>query len=172
VSGPAKVAIVVAMAKEGRVIGKDGGLPWRIPGDMRFFKSITLGKPIIMGRKTFESIGKPLPGRTNIVITRDTNWSADGARVCHTIEDALVLARKIAARDDAAHICIIGGAEIYALALPLTDVIFLTEVAGAVEGDTTLSAFDMSEWEEVNRLPIPDDARATHKAELVELVRR
>ena len=171
-SGTPKVAIVVAMAKEGRVIGKDGGLPWRIPGDMKFFKSVTMGKPIIMGRKTFESIGRPLPGRTNIVITRDPSWSVDGVEVCHSVDEALVLARKIAARDDAAHVCIIGGAEIYTQVLPMTDVIFLTEVAGAVEGDATLSAFDMDEWNVVSRTPIPDDAGATHKAELVELVRR
>ena len=167
-----KVALVVAMAKESRIIGKDGGLPWRIPGDMKFFKAQTMGKPIVMGRKTFESIGKPLPGRTSIVITRDNDWSFEGVTVCHSIGEALDAAREIASRDGVDEVCVIGGAEIYAQALPLADVIYLTEVAGEVEGDAVLTAFDMSDWAEARRAPIPEDSKATHKAELVELRRK
>jgi len=167
-----KMAIVVAMARANRIIGKDGGLPWRIPGDMKFFKAQTMGKPIIMGRKTFESLGKPLPNRVNIVVTRDREWRAEGTEVFHSIEDALSLAREIASRDGLDELCVIGGAEIYAQALPHTDVIYLTEVLGEVEGDTALVEFNLGEWEEAARSPIPDDPKATHKAELVELRRR
>lgn len=167
-----KVALVVAMAKDSRIIGKDGGLPWRIPGDMKFFKRITMGKPIVMGRKTFESIGKPLPGRTNIVVTRDESWSAEGVEVCHSVADALALGFQVARRDGAEHVCVIGGAEIYVQALDDAEVIFLTEVEGEVEGDTTLPEIDMSEWTVMSRADIADDPKATHKATLVELHRR
>jgi len=166
-----RVAIVVAMAGESRIIGKDGGLPWRIPGDMKFFKSQTMGKPIIMGRKTFESIGKPLPGRANLVVTRDRDWRAEGVEVFHSMEEALARAKDIAAGDGAGEVCVIGGAEIYALALPHTDIVYLTEVAGGVEGDTALAEFGANDWREVSRTPIPDNPKATHRAELVELRR-
>jgi len=172
VSETPKVALVVAMARESRIIGRDGGLPWRIPGDMKFFKAQTMGKPIVMGRKTFDSIGKPLPGRTSIVITRDNGWSFEGVTVCHSVGEALDAARAIASRDGVDEVCVIGGAEIYAQALPHADVIYLTEVVGDVEGDAVLAAFDMNDWDEVSRSPIPDDPKATHKAELVVLTRK
>lgn len=171
-SATPKVALVVAMERDSRIIGKDGGLPWRIPGDMKFFKAQTMGKPIVMGRKTFESIGKPLPGRASIVITRDNEWSFEGVVVAHSIGEALDAARAIATRDKVDEVCVIGGAEIYAQALPHADVIYLTEVAGAVEGDAVLAVFDMKDWDEVSRSPIPDDPKATHRAELVVLHRR
>jgi dihydrofolate reductase len=171
-SGKPKIALVVAMARDNRVIGKDGGLPWRIPGDMKFFKTQTMGKPIVMGRKTFQSIGKPLPGRSSIVVTRDQDWTAEGVEVCHSVEEALALGREIARRDRVDEVCVIGGAEIYAQALPHADIIYLTEVAGEVAGDTKLMTFDSADWNEVSRTPIPDTPKATHKAELVELRRR
>jgi dihydrofolate reductase len=167
-----KIALVVAMARDNRVIGKNGGLPWRVPGDMKFFKTQTMGKPLVMGRKTFESIGKPLPGRTSIVVTRDEGWTAEGVEICHSVEGALALGREVARRDRVGEVCVIGGADIYAQTLSDADVIYLTEVAGAVDGDAKLTAFDMSDWDEVSRTPIPDDPRATHKAELVVLHRR
>ena len=167
-----KVALVVAIAKEGRFIGKDGGLPWRIPGDIKHFKRVTMGKPCVMGRKTFESIAKPLPGRTNIVITRDPDWSAHGVEVCHSVEDALSLGWQIAVRDGAEEVCVIGGAEVYEQALDAAEVIHLTEVQGRVDGDTTFPEFNMDEWVVMARADLADDAKATHKAIIVELVRR
>lgn len=167
-----KIAIIVAMAKDSRIIGRDNGLPWRIPGDMKFFKATTMGKPIIMGRKTYESIGKPLPGRTNIVVTRDTNWSVGGVDVFNSLDGAIAHGREVAARDGVSEVCIIGGAEIYKQALAQTDVIYLTEVLGEVEGDTVLSEFDDADWQVVMRSDIADDPKATHKASLVELTRR
>ena len=165
------VAIIVAMAKDSRIIGRDNSLPWRIPGDMKFFKQTTMGKPIIMGRKTYESIGKPLPGRTNIVVTRDANWSAAGVEVFNTLDAAIARGKAIAEVDGAEEICIIGGAEIYKQALPHTDKIYLTEVLGDVEGDTVLSEFELDDWAVMMRADIADDPRATHKARLAELSR-
>jgi len=172
VSGEPKVALVVAMARANRIIGKDGGLPWHIPGDMKFFVSATKGKPCVMGRKTFESLGKPLPGRANLVVTRHRKWHADGTEVFHSVEAALARAREIAVRDGASEVCVIGGEGVYAQALPTADVIYLTEVAGDVDGDTYFPEVKLDDWEEVSRTPIPDDPRATHKAELVILHRR
>jgi dihydrofolate reductase len=141
------IALVLAMADNG-VIGAQGGIPWRIPEDMRYFKGLTLGKPCIMGRKTWESLPKkPLPGRTNIVVTRDRSFSADGAVVAHSFEEALSLAKK----ESLSEIMIIGGAEIYAAALPLADTVYLTEVHRAFEGDTMLRGFARDRWEEIAR---------------------
>jgi len=137
------VSFVLARADNG-VIGKDGGLPWRLPDDMRRFKQLTLGKPVVMGRKTWESLPrKPLPGRENIVVTRDAGFRAEGVVVVHALADAL--ARQ------ADEICIIGGAQIYAQALPYATRIHLTEVHGEVEGDTRMPGFDPAEWRETAR---------------------
>lgn len=167
-----KVAIVVAMAKANRVIGHDNDLPWRLPGDMKHFKAVTMGKPIIMGRKTYESIGKPLPGRTNIVVTRNDHWQADGVSVFRNIEDAIAAAKLIATKDGADEVSIIGGAEIYTQALDYTDVIHLTEVAGEVAGDTLFPALDADAWVVTERRKFDDHPDATHKAEYVRLERR
>lgn len=139
------ISLVVAMADSG-VIGKDGKLPWRIPEDMRHFKALTIGKPCIMGRKTWDSLPKkPLPERPNIVVTRDGDFRADGAVVVHSLDEALVRA------SDAAEICVIGGAEIYRAALPRAGRIHLTEVHANVEGDTRLAPFDRAHWSETGR---------------------
>jgi dihydrofolate reductase len=139
------VSLVVAMADNG-MIGRDGKLPWRIPEDMRRFKALTVGKPCIMGRKTWDSLPrKPLPDRPNIVITRDTGFRAEGAIVVHSFDEALARA------GDAAEICIIGGADIYRAALPRTGRIHLTEVHTDVEGDTRLAPFDHAHWCETAR---------------------
>ena len=135
---------VVAMAANG-VIGRDGGLPWRLPDDLKRFKAITMGKPILMGRRTCESLGRPLAGRENIVLTRDRGWSAPGFRVVHSLDEAL------AAAGGATELMVIGGAEIYALAWPRLDRLELTAVHADVEGDTRLEALDPSEWREVAR---------------------
>jgi len=123
------------------VIGRDGRLPWHLPADLKRFKALTMGKPMIMGRKTFESFPSPLPGRRHIVLTRDRGWTAEGAEVAHSVDEALALAG-----DDAA---VIGGAEVFALLLDRADRVELTEIHAAPEGDATVPAF--SGWRETAR---------------------
>jgi dihydrofolate reductase len=139
------VSLVVAMADNG-VIGKDGALPWRIPEDMRHFKALTMGNPCIMGRRTWDSLPKkPLPGRLNIVVTRDGNFGAEGAIVSQSFEEAISRA------GDAKEICVIGGAEIYRAALTHANLIHLTQVHGDIEGDTRMAPFDTKQWHETAR---------------------
>ena len=141
------IALVVARANNG-VIGNKGAIPWRIAEDMRRFKALTLGKPVIMGRKTWDSLPKkPLPGRTNIVVTRDRAFAAEGAVVVHDIGEALARADG----ENPSEIAVIGGAEIYAAALPLANRIHLTEVAADFDGDATLPPFDPAAWHETSR---------------------
>jgi dihydrofolate reductase len=139
------ISIVVALgrdAQHNRVIGKDNELLWHIPDDLKRFKQLTLGHPVIMGRKTFESIvsvlGKPLPGRTNIVVTRDTAWQYDGAEVRHSIEDAIARAKEL----DAEEVFIGGGTEIYKQALPYVDKLYLTLIDDQKEGDAYFPAYE------------------------------
>lgn len=139
----AQIVIVVARADNG-VIGKDGALPWHVPADLRRFKQITMGAPMIMGRKTFESLPRLLPGRRHIVLTRDMEWAAQGAEVVHSLEAALGVA-------DASRISVIGGAEIFAQLLPLASRIELTEIHAEVEGDTLMPAPDPEHWIEASR---------------------
>ena len=148
------ITLVVARARNG-VIGKDNAMPWHLPTDLKRFKAITVGKPVVMGRKTFESIGKPLPGRHNIVLTRQADWTADGVTVVPNLAEA-VAAAGLDPRSRG-NVMIIGGAEVYALALPVATRIELTEVDAAPEGDTFLPAFDPTRWREV--------ARETHAAD-------
>lgn len=148
-TGP-DIALVVAMADNG-VIGRGGDLPWRLPEDLKYFRAVTMGKPIVMGRRTYESIGRPLPGRANIVVTRNPAFHAAGVDVAATPANALRLAERRAAEAGVAEIMIIGGAEIYRAVLPYADRIYLTEVHDAVEGDTVFPEFDRSEWRETSR---------------------
>lgn len=134
--------LVYARAANG-VIGRDGALPWRLPADLRRFKAMTMGKPMIMGRKTFDSFPSPLPGRRHIVLTRDTAWQAGGAEVAHSVEDAL-------ARAGGGDVAVIGGAEIYRLFLPLARRIELTEIHADYPGDTAMPATG-PEWRETAR---------------------
>jgi dihydrofolate reductase len=134
--------LIYARAANG-TIGRDGGLPWHIPADLKRFKALTMGKPMIMGRKTFESFPSPLPGRRHIVLTRDANWSAPGAEVAHSRDQALALAGQ-------GEVAVIGGAEINALLLPLASRIELTEVHADVPGDTVMPPLDAS-WREIFR---------------------
>ena len=136
------VSLIVAMARNG-VIGRDNALPWHLAEDLRRFKATTLGKPILMGRKTFESIGHALPGRTNLVLTRDPCWTAPGAVVVHSVEAAL------AAAEGAAELVVIGGAEIYRLVMPFARRIYLTHVQADVPGDTYFPDFDPTQWVDV-----------------------
>lgn len=147
-----EVFFVVAVAANG-VIGQDGTLPWHLPADLRHFKALTTGKPMIMGRKTFESLPGLLPGRRHIVLTRDPAWSEEGAEVAHSPEAAIALA-------NAPHIAVIGGAEIYRQFLPHADRIEWTEVMAEPEGDTRFPDFDRSQWIETAREEHPADGRA------------
>jgi dihydrofolate reductase len=141
------ITLVVAVAQN-RVIGAGGTLPWRIPEDMKHFKALTLGRPNIMGRKTWESLPKkPLPGRTNIVLTRDSHFRADGALVAHSFEEAL----RLAAREKSEEIAVIGGEAIFAAALPLASRICLTEVESSPAGDAFMPPIDPQQWEETAR---------------------
>lgn len=146
-----RLSIVAAVAENG-VIGRGDELPWRISGDLKRFRAITWGKPILMGRRTFVSIGRPLPGRTSIVITRDAALSLpDGVLLASSLDAALALAEREAARLGADEAAVIGGAEIYAQALPLADRLRLTVVHGAPAGDVTFPAFDRAAWRETER---------------------
>lgn len=136
------ISFHLARADNG-VIGRDGQLPWRLPADLKRFKAQTMGRPMIMGRKTFESFPSPLPGRRHVVLTRDPAWSAEGAEVAHGVDDALALAGADAA--------VIGGAEVFALFLDRADRIELTEVHLDAEGDAHVPGFDAARWQETAR---------------------
>jgi len=140
-------SLIVAIAANG-VIGRDNRLPWHIPEDLRWFKRTTLGKPVIMGRRTWDSLGRPLPGRVNIVLTRREGWSAEGAVVAESLDRALALAEAYAPATEA---MVIGGAEIFAEALPRAGRLYLTEIGRAYEGDTVFPAFDRAAWVEISR---------------------
>jgi dihydrofolate reductase len=144
------IALIAAVAENG-VIGRDNRLPWHLPADLAYFKRVTLGKPIIMGRKTFLSIGRPLPGRSNIVISRNAQFAAPGCTLVNSLEAALALADDIARNDKVAEAIVIGGAEIYAAALPLAERLYLTEVHASVEGDARFPRFERSQWRESSR---------------------
>jgi dihydrofolate reductase len=148
--------VLVAALTRNRVIGIDNRLPWHLPEDLKFFKRITLGKPLVMGRRTFESIGRPLPGRTNIVVTRDTSFAQEGMLVCHGLEEALTLADKQARSDGVDEIAVIGGGEIFTQALEAATRLYLTEIAAEIDGDTFFPAFDESQWRQVQHTPVED----------------
>ncbi|MDN3524294.1 dihydrofolate reductase [Halomonas sabkhae] len=156
------VAMIAAMSSNG-VIGVDNKLPWYLPEDLRFFKFMTQAKPLVMGRKTFASIGRPLPGRLNIVITRDTNFQPEGVRVCHDLAAALTLADQQATIDGVDEIMVMGGAQIYAQALPLASRLYLTEVAVEVQGDAHFPPLDITQWQEQQRVPgNPDEGQPAY----------
>jgi dihydrofolate reductase len=158
------VSLVVAMTRN-RVIGRDNALPWRLPADLKHFKAITLGKPVLMGRKTFESIGKPLPGRTNIVLTRDPRWQAEGTVVVHSIDAALAQA------GDAPELAGIGGAEIFRLLIPMASRIYLTRIHADIPGDTLFPPLAAGEWTEVDSQTVAADERNPYDMTFVTLER-
>jgi dihydrofolate reductase len=164
-----ELVLVVARALNG-VIGNAGALPWHIPADLKHFKALTVGKPVIMGRKTFESIGKPLPGRHNIVLTRDAGWQAIGVTAAPNLAEAIAAAG-LDPRTRADVIMVIGGAQIYAEALPSATRIELTEIDAAPEGDTIMPAFDPSRWQEMARVAHPAEGEKPGYS-FVTLVRR
>jgi dihydrofolate reductase len=158
--GSPAIVFVVAVAENG-IIGQGNAIPWRLKSDMQRFKALTMGKPIVMGRKTFESLRKPLPGRTNIVMTRDADYQAAGAAVTTTLDAARSIAVGDALRRFATEIAVIGGAEIYAQWMAAADRLEVTEVHARPEGDTSFPAISSDQWEEVSRVRHaagPDDS--------------
>ncbi|MCA6122178.1 dihydrofolate reductase [Bradyrhizobium sp. WSM 1704] len=149
-----EIVLVVAVAENG-VIGRDNTIPWRLKSDMQRLKAITMNKPVVMGRKTFESLRRPLPGRTNIVMTRDPTYRAGGAVVTTSFESARAIALGDALRRFATEIAVIGGAEIYAQWMGVADRLEITEVHARPEGDTRFDAIDTGDWEEVARVRNP-----------------
>lgn len=161
----ADLALIVAMTPD-RVIGRDNGLPWRLPEDLRRFKAITLGKPVIMGRRTWESIGRPLPGRRNIVVSGRADFAPAGAEVVRDLDAALALA------GDVPEVMVIGGAQLYAAALPRATRLYLTDVHADIDGDAWFPAFDLEAWREVAREAHPADERHAHAMTFRVLERR
>lgn len=156
---------IIAALDRNRLIGRDGGLPWRLPDDLRRFKQLTLGKPIVMGRRTHESIGGPLPGRRNLVLSRDPAYRAGGCEVLSGLDAAL------AACGPDEELIVMGGSALYRDALPLADRLYLTEVDTAAEGDTWFPEFDRSAWRERSREPHPADDRHPYAFDFVCLDR-
>jgi dihydrofolate reductase len=156
-----KLCLVVARGRN-HVIGVDNDLPWRLNSDLQNFKAITLGKPVIMGRKTWESIGRPLPGRPNLVITRDTSFQAHAASVWTSLSLAIEAATAMSKTAHHNEICVIGGGQIYAEALPLADRIYLTDVDAAPNGTAFFPVFDEADWIETTRIEFAAGPRDDH----------
>lgn len=144
------VGMIVAMASNG-VIGRDNQLPWHLPNDLKYFKATTMGKPIVMGRKTYESIGRPLPGRPNIVISSDPTFQAEGVLPASTIDQALALGKQTARDIGVSELMIIGGSQVYKALLPAVDRLYLTEVHAEVEGDSYFPCLNFEQWQELER---------------------
>jgi dihydrofolate reductase len=161
-----RISLIVAVSAN-RVIGADGGLPWRLPEDLRRFRQITMGKPIVMGRRTFESIGRPLPGRRNIVLTRSADFHADGFEVVATIDAALECA------GDAEELMVIGGGDVYAQFLPRADRVYRTRVRAEVSGDTFFPELDMRQWRVVDSeaYPAAEDGEYAFTIETLDRIR-
>lgn len=158
-------SIVVAMARN-RVIGRDSRLPWHLPAELGHFRRVTMGKPVVMGRRTWESLGKPLPGRHNIVVTSRRGYAAPGCTVVHSLDEAWKAA------GDAAEACVIGGTSLFADTLPVADVLHLTEIEADVPGDTWFPEFDRSRWIEAEVGRHPADEKHAYAFRFLELKRR
>ena len=164
--------ILVVAAAENGVIGRENQLLWRIRTDLKRFRELTMAKPMIMGRKTFDSIGKPLPGRETIVLTRDTAFSAPGVHVVHTWNDAVAKGRELAGTMKAEAVAVVGGAEIYKLALPQVEKIYLTEVAAAPEGDAFFPPVDRTIFRETAHTTYPQGPDDEHPFTFIDFERR
>jgi dihydrofolate reductase len=162
-AGP-MISLLVAASENG-VIGRDSGMPWHLPDDLKHFKALTLSKPVLMGRKTFDSIGRPLPGRTILVLTRNPGWSAPGVTVVPDLEAAL------RAAGAAPELVVAGGAQVYALALPRATRIHLTRIHAVIAGDTRLPEIPDTDWRETSRERHPIDARHPYAMSFVTLER-
>ena len=146
----ADICLIAAVAENG-VIGRDNDMPWKLSSDLKRFKALTLGKPVVMGRKTFESIGRPLPGRPNIVVTRNPDFSAEGIEVVSSLDAALDLAKRLAAEEEVDEVMVIGGGALYADAIAHADRLYITRVHAAPEGDTRFPEIDPAIWTESAR---------------------
>ncbi|MGI9402172.1 MAG: dihydrofolate reductase [Rhizobiaceae bacterium] len=155
-----RLAIIAAIGRNG-VIGVDGELPWRLSSDLKRFKQITMGKPIIMGRKTFDSIGKPLPGRCNIVITRNDGFLVPGIEVAANIESGISIARRYAAEENLEEVHVIGGGEIYSRTIEFADRLYITHVHSSPEGDTKFPPIDEKNWKMTSSEDIPAGEKDT-----------
>ncbi|WP_019222444.1 dihydrofolate reductase [Bartonella rattaustraliani] len=160
------VYLIAAVAENG-VIGRVGAMPWRLSTDLQRFKTLTFGKPVIMGRKTWDSLGRPLAGRTNIVITRNPVFTAEGAVIAHSLSQACSIAEKVASQDGADAVFVIGGGEIFEQALPMADKIFLTEVLASIKGDSFFPLFDKEKWTIVQTQYIPEGDKDTHPTRFI-----
>ncbi|WLQ14128.1 dihydrofolate reductase [Hahella aquimaris] len=158
----AVLSIVVARAENG-AIGVENTLPWRLSNDLQYFKRVTMGKPIIMGRKTFDSIGRPLPGRTNIVVTRNKDWRHDGVSVAHSLDEAVSLA----GREQTDEVMLIGGAELYRQGLAVAQRVYLTEVKTSVQGDAFFPELNPADWREMSRESHPADEKNQYPHDFV-----
>jgi dihydrofolate reductase len=169
------ISLIAALDRNG-VIGAGGDIPWRLPADMRHFKALTLGKPVIMGRRTYESIGRPLVDRHNIVVTRNRTYRAPGCTIVHSIAEALeVAALEVAALEaagDEAEVMVIGGAHLYRQLLPQVDRLYLTYLDASFAGDTTFPPFDADEWQVVSEEAHAPDKRNPYPYRFVVLARR
>jgi dihydrofolate reductase len=165
-----RIALVWAMARN-RVIGLANGLPWRLPADMARFKALTTGHPVVMGRKTFESLGRPLPNRTNIVVTRDPAYAPPGCLVAHSVEEALQLAARHAANDER-EVFVIGGEHLYRQTLPLADRLYVTLVEADVAGDAWFPDFSLDDWLERARVIHPPDDKNAYACTFLTLERK
>lgn len=164
--------VVIAAVSETGVIGRDNQLPWRLSSDLKRFKALTMGKPMIMGRKTWESIGKALPGRRTIVVSRDPAFAADGAVVAASLGDAFVLARDAAIEMDSDEIAIVGGGQIYAAIMRDADRLEITEVRCRLEGDAMFPEIKPADWREVARVEMPAGEKDDHAMAFVTYKRR
>jgi dihydrofolate reductase len=171
VTGEVRIALVVAVAENG-IIGRSGKLPWKLPSDLRRFRRLTLGKPMIMGRKTYESIGRPLDGRDTIVVTRRLDFAAPGVHAAASFEEAIALAQSLAAGRGVDEVTVIGGEDIFRLALPRARRIYLTLVHGTPAGDTRFAIPDAAAWRETAREPMRQGADDEYPADFIVLDRQ
>ena len=165
------ISLIWAMTQD-RVIGKDNGLPWRLPKDMKHFMQTTMNKPVIMGRKTFESMKSPLPGRANIVLTRDKSWSRENVSVVTNLGEAVELANKIAGDAEQDEVFVIGGSSVYAEAMPVATRLYLTLVQGEIEGDVYFPEIDLEDWVEAEKVDHGADESHAYPFSISQYVRK
>ena len=170
VNSPMPIIAMIAGVARNNVIGADGTIPWKIPSDMAFFRRTTMGKPIVMGRKQYETVGKPLPGRTNIVVTRQPGYAPQGVVVVNDLDAALEKARDVAASDGVDEVMVIGGGDIYAQAMALADRLYISHVDLAPEGDVLFPAIDPAVWRVVEEpeVPVSDKDSASFRVRVYE----